>query len=301
MVADERAASAPEKASAPRTATCCDVTTPASATATAAARASSTQSSRRALGRRSTRYAAALPPTMGGASRAIRTAATAPVEDVVRYVQPTSAATVSQSPVAETSFPPISRRYAGTWSGPSAFESANGRCCESSRCETTTMKPIIPKPIRRSPTENALLSGSRPGSAKTSPRNASVCACVDALPCCASIPAARAADAESGITPRFIAIAMALRRMPTVIGARAVSRRFARANQTSKPYVATWRTPPALSPGEGTCGRKSTSWIARAEYTVHPAAKRTSRMREGRPPRSSAKRSPSRMLGRRNI
>src|SRR6266581_5945239 len=72
--------------------------TPASAPKIDAAEAASLQMRTLRRGSRSTSDAARPPPTMGGTSLIAISRATCATDDVERYTQPTSTATISQSP-----------------------------------------------------------------------------------------------------------------------------------------------------------------------------------------------------------
>ena len=83
--------------------------TPTSAPAIVAAQAASLHTRTRCRGSRSTSDAATPPPTIGGTSLIAISSATCATDDVDSYTQPTSTATISQSPKYEMLLPTTRR------------------------------------------------------------------------------------------------------------------------------------------------------------------------------------------------
>src|SRR6266536_4217287 len=101
------------------------VVTPMSAPAIVAAHAASLQTMTLCRGNRSTSDAATPPPTIGGTSLIPINSATCATEDVDSYTQPTSTATISQSPRYEMLLPSASLRNDGDRSGRSSRSGMN--------------------------------------------------------------------------------------------------------------------------------------------------------------------------------
>ncbi len=148
------------------------------------------------------------------------------------YTQPTRAAIVSQSPRCETSLPIARRRKVATRIGRSIRPGTSARS-EPSPVVTATMSPIIPIPIRMSPTEKAFAIGKPDGSAKTSPSHARCAPPSWTFECSpASRPTASHALGETGILPPFATIARQLSAMPSESGR--IARFFTFANAKTK-------------------------------------------------------------------
>ena len=124
------------------------IVTPTSAPATAAADATSLQISTFRRGSRSTTDAAIPPPTIGGTRRMPISSATCATDDVDSYTQPTSTATITQSPRKEMLLPSASRRNADDRSGRS---SRSGRMVVRARLTPASESATWGAPLARCP------------------------------------------------------------------------------------------------------------------------------------------------------